>query len=318
MTLRQFLLVLARVAGPVAASVAVSVAVSGCEQLLTSPTPYGTVRVEARSRGGAPIPGVRTELYTSFRPVGYGVTNDSGRTTFARVPRAQYGVVLTVPAGYALVSQLIGGAPGERMDGLNVDDGVDTTLAFVFARVGDGTIEAEVNDQEGTRLSGQLVTLYRGPMILRSVRSDTLGIARFTAVPFGQYGVFLAPPDSFGVKNAPTIFRDGVPVDAEVIARPQIVATRCFGTIRPRVLDQDGLPVPGMPVTLYRGGESRPAVTTDLAGRVTFANIPCDNWGVFASGIPGYTVIFARGLGFQDGLSLTHRATLEPTLRATR
>jgi len=294
------------------------VAVSGCEQLLTSPTPYGAVRVQARSRGGAPIPGVRAMLYTSFRPMGYAVTNDSGRIVFARVPRAQYGVVLTVPPGYALVSQLIGGAPGEWIDGLNVDTGMDTTVHFVFARFGDGVIEAEVKDQEGTRLPGQLVTLYRGPTILFTARSDALGIARFAPVPFGQYGVFLTPPDSFGVKGAPTIFRDGVPVDAEVVARPQIIATRCLGTIRPRVLDQDGLPVSGMPVTLYNGGESRPAITTDAAGRVTFANTYCDNWGVFTSGIAGYNVIFARGLGFQDGLALTHRATLEPTLRATR
>ena len=295
-----------------------ALAVIGCEQLLTSPTPYGTVRIEARSRGGAAIPGVRTELYTSFRPMGYAITNDSGRTAFARVPRAQYGVVLTVPAGYALVSEIIGGAPGAYIDGLNVDAGLDTTLRFTFARLGNGVIEAEVKDQEGTKIPGQLVTLYRGPTILGSTRSDTLGIARFASVAFGQYGLFLTPPDSLGVKGAPTIFRDGVPVDAEVIARPVFIVTRCFGTIRPRVIDQDGLPVAGMPVTLYRGGDTRPAVITDVAGRVTFADIPCDNWGVFASGISGYNVIFERGLGFQDGLTVTHRATLEPTLRATR
>jgi hypothetical protein len=46
--------------------------------------------------------------------------------------------------------------------------------------------------------------------------------------------------------------------------------------------------------------------------------VPCDNWGVFASAIPGYVLTWGRGFAFQDGLALTHRATLEPTLRATR
>ena len=296
----------------------VALALGGCEQLLTSPTPYGTVRVEARSRGGAPIPGVRAELYTSFRPMGYEVTNDSGRTVFARVPKAQYGVVLTVPAGYALVSTIIGGAVGERIDGLNIEAGADTTLRFTFARLGNGVIEAEVKDQEGTLLAGQLVTLYRGPTVLGSVRSDALGIARFANVAFGQYGLFLTPPDSLGVRGAATIFRDGVPVDAEVVARPVFVVTRCVGTIRPRVIDQDSLPVPGMPVTLYSGAGNRASGTTDSQGRVTFTGVPCDNWGVFANGIAGYNVTWARGFAFQDGLALTHRATLEPTLRATR
>ncbi len=295
-----------------------AIALVGCEQLLTTPTPYGTVRVEVRSRGGVPIPRVRSELYTGSRPMGYAITNDSGRTTYPHVPRAQYGVALSVPAGYALVSTIVAGAPGVQVDGLNVEAGADTTLRFTLARLGNGTIEAEVRDQDGIKLRDLLVTLYRGPSVLGSARSDTLGVARFTNVAFGQYGVFLTPPESLGVKGAPTVFRDGVPVDAEVIAKPIIVVTRCLGTIRPRVLDQDGLPVSGMPITLYRGAGTRATSPTDSLGRVTFVNVPCDNWGVFASGIPGYGVTWERGFAYQDGLALTHRATLEPTLRATR
>jgi len=295
-----------------------ALATLGCEQLLTTPIPYGKVRVEVRSRGGAPIVGVRSELYTGSRPMGYSVTDDSGRTTFARVPKAQYGVVLTVPTGYALLSTIIGGAPGVQVDGLNIEPGADTTLRFTLARLGNGVVETEVKDQDGLVVPGLNVSLYRGPAVIGTAPTNTLGIARFANVPFGQYGVFVTPPDSLGVKGAPTVFRDGVPVDAEVVARPAIVVPRCLGTIRPRVTDQDGLAVAGMPVTLYRGSGTREVSATDAAGRVTFANVPCDNWGVFGTGIPGYNLIWERGFAFQDGLSLTHRATLEPTLRANR
>ncbi|MBX3172991.1 MAG: hypothetical protein KF709_01135 [Gemmatimonadaceae bacterium] len=290
----------------------------GCEQLLTRPILYGTVRVEAVSRSGAALPGVRVELYTSFRPMGYAITDAAGHAVFSRVPRAQYGVVMGLPPEYALVSELLGGPPGNRVDGLNVDAGSDTTLRFVFARRGNGIVEATVVDQLDVPIAGVTVTLYRSSGVLANIATDLAGLARFTDVPFGQYGVLVVPPSSLGVPGAPAVVRDGLAVDADVPATPRLVVQRCLGTIRPQVLDQDNLPVVGMPVTLYHGGGEMATESTGADGRTSFTDVPCGNWGVYASGIAGYTVDFVRNVGFVDGLGLTNAATLTPTLRATR
>lgn len=71
-------------------------------------------------------------------------------------------------------------------------------------------------------------------------------------------------------------------------------------------------------MTLYHGGGEMATESTGADGRTSFTDVPCGNWGVYASGIAGYTVDFVRNVGFVDGLGLTNAATLTPTLRATR
>lgn len=297
---------------------AAALALSGCEQLLTRPIIYNTVRVEVVSRGGTPVPNARVELYTGARPMGYATTNGFGRAAFHQVPRAQYGVAITPPAGYARLHELIAGPPSDFVDGINLDVGADTTFRFTVARRGDGFVRATVKDQAGAIVPGLNVTLYAGAGTIGTKRSDAAGMVEFGPVPFGQYGLYLIPPDSIGAVGAPAVFVVPIPVDGEVIATPTVTVQRCIGTVRPRVIDQDSLPVGAINVTLYTATGAVSTLTTDGLGRVTFANLPCRNYGVGLNPAFGYTFTNQRGFGFQDGLGLSHQATLEPTLRATR
>lgn len=295
-----------------------ALALAGCDALLTRPILYGTVRVEAVSRSGAPLPGIRAELYTSFRPMGYAITDAEGRAVFTRVPRANYGVVMLLPSEYALLSEITSAPPGDRVDGLAIDAGVDTTLRFVFARRGLGAIEAEVVNLEGDPLRGIIVTFYSSSGILGERFTNSSGIARIDSVPFGQYGAWVSPPDSLGVVGQSSIFRDGLAVDRDFTPRARFEIPTCRGTIVATVRDQDDATVAGFPVQLYSGAGIKRTLSTGTAGTATFADVACGNWGLLLGDAPGYSVTFERGLGFQDGLQLLAGATLGAELRVQR
>lgn len=291
---------------------------AACDSLLTRPIPYATVRVQAVSRSGAPLPGIRAELYTSFRPMGYAVTDAAGRAVFTRVPKGNYGVLMLPPPEYALLSELLPVPAGNVIDGLQLSAGLDTTVHFVFARRGPGALEALVVDSANAPIRGIEVTLYRSSGILGKRVTNLDGLARFDSVAFGQYGVFVVPPDSIGAPSSAPMFRDGLAVDADVVPRARFVIDRCLGSIRATVLDGAGAPAAGVNVRLYRSSGVARSGVTGTDGSWTFADVACGNWGVQLSGTPGYSYNFVRGEGFVDGLQLTRGATLGATLRVTR
>jgi hypothetical protein len=293
-------------------------AITGCDALLTRPILYGTVRVEAVSRTGAPLPGIRAELYTSFRPMGYAITDAQGRAVFNRVPRANYGVVMLLPSDYALLSEITSAPPGDRVDGLAIDAGVDTTLRFVFARRGLGALEAEVVNLEGAPLDGITVTFYSSGGILGARFTNSSGIARLDSVPFGQYGALIVPPDSLGITGQNVLFRDGLAVDRDFTPRARFEIPTCQGTIVATVRDQSDATVAGYPVSLYASTGIKRTLATGVAGTASFAGVACGNWGVLAGDLAGFAVTFERGLGFQDGLQLTAGASLGAELRVQR
>lgn len=293
-------------------------AVAGCDALLTRPIPYGTVRVEALSRSGAPLPGIRALLYTSFRPMGYAVTDAQGRAVFSRVPRANYGVLMLLPPEYALLSEFSSAPPGDFADGIEVDAGVDTTLRFVFVRRGLGAIEAEVVDLDGDPLGGITVTFFGPSGILGERFTNAGGIARIDSVPFGRYSASVSPPDSLGIVGQTSIERDGLLVDRDVTPRPRFEIPSCLGTIVATVRDQFNATVGDFPVSLYSSAGIKRTISTGAGGAATFADVACGNWGLLLGDAPGFSVTFERGLGFQDGLQLLAGATVQAELRVQR
>ncbi len=300
-----------------AAALLAVLATVACENLLTRPIIYGTVRVQALSRSGAPLPGIGVELFTSFRPMGYATTDAQGRATFPRVPRAQYGIAMHLPADYADLSELSPVPPGTIVAGINVDTGTDTTIHFTFARRGNGALEAEVVDiADGTPLGGITVTFYSANGIVGSRFTDAAGVARMEPLPFGQYGAFVLPPDTLGVPGLAGVFVDGLVVDRDVVQRAHFAIARCQGTISVQVADQDLMAVADHPVLLYTGAGVKRTVNTGLDGRVTFHSVFCGQYGVMAGPREGYD--WVGGIGYVDGLNLVEDDSLDVTLRVRR
>lgn len=292
---------------------------AGCGILVTDPVPYGTIRVEAESRSGAPLPGLVVELYIGAFSVQYGTTDQFGRVVFSRVPVGQYGVAMRITEDLADLSEILPVAPRGFVDGLEVVPGMDTTIQFTFAKRGLGSLEARVQSQTGRLLPGILVYFYGSTGILGGHFTDSRGVARRDSVPFGQYGAFVLPPDSLGVLNQSAVFRDVLAVDLDFVPRAEITIQTCIGNITPQARDQNDNPIVGAPVALYSGDGILAGANTDANGRVSFAKLRCDNYGVFlVPGFPGYDVIFERGFGVADGLIITPDADLSPTIRATR
>ena len=290
---------------------------TACENLVTRPTPYGTVRVRAMTRDSVPLPGIGVELYTGFRPMGYSVTDARGRTTFTLVPRAQYGVLMKLPSQYARLNELLAAPPGDVVDGLEIDTRTDTLLTFVFARRGPGTIEALVVDQDTLPVQGLIVSRYDPAGIQGQSFTDESGIARFHSVPFGQHGVVVNLPDTLGIPGGQAVWADGLAIEQDVTVRPRLVISRCEGTVRVTVRDQANAPIAGIAVQLFRVAGVARTVATDATGLAIFFRVWCDNWGVLLSPTPGFSVTYTNGLGVADGIVITHRSTVAVTLRAT-
>jgi len=292
---------------------------AGCGILVTEPIPYGTIRAEARSRTGAPLPGIVVELYIGPYSLQYERTDDSGRVVFRRVPVGQYGVSMRIGPELADLSEILDTAPRTYVDGLDITPGMDTTLRFTFAKRGAGSIEAVVQSQTNRRLPGQLVYFYGSAGVIGSAATDATGLARLDSVPFGQYGAFTVPPDSLGVANQPALFADRLGVDAEFVPRASFTVQTCVGTIAPQALDQDDRAIPDVPIYLYSAAGILRSAQTNVNGIATFTNVRCDNYGVFIlPGIPGYDVRFEPGYSVADGLLIAPDTVLTPRLRATR
>lgn len=289
-----------------------------CDGVLTDPAPYGTVRVVARTRDGAALPGIGAELYTGPRPIGYGTTDTAGSIAWMLVPEGRYGVLLTLPDSYTTIGALSGAPGGDQVDDVPVAATSDTTLTFTLLRKGPGRVESQVVDEAGVPLAGMPVGLFSPRGIIAERRTDATGHATFADVPYGNYGVFTVPPDSFGVPNAAWIVRDGLLVDRGYAATATLRMPRCTGRLVVTVRDQLNQPLPGFAVRRFTATRVWPAVATGADGIATISQVICGEYGVYVEAQAGFTVPWARDTAYVDGLAVTSGATRTAALRALR
>ena len=302
----------------VATSLAAVALIAACDAVLTDPVPYGTVRAVARTRTGAPLPGVATALYTGQRPMGYGTTDGTGTVVFTRVPEGLYGVLLTLPDSYATIGALSGAPGGDVIDGVRLTPMADTTLTFTLLVKGNGRVEARVRDEAERPVADIPVGLYAPRGIVADARTDASGVARFEAVPYGNYGVFAIQPDSFGVPNAPWVVQDGLLIDRGFVATPTLRLRRCQGRLAVTVRDESGGPLAGFTVRRFTTARVWPGVVSGADGVALLDGVICGEYGVYLESRPGYTVPWARDTAYVDGLRVTDGATRAATLRALR
>lgn len=294
------------------------VAAVACDGLLTDPAPIGTVQVVTRTRDRTPLPGVAAQLYTGQRPMGYATTDTAGRIVWRGVPEGGYGVYLSLPDSYATLGALTGAPGGDVADRIPVTPASDTTVVFTLLWKGPGAVDASVVDEDGIPLAGMPVGLYAPSGVVGERVSDANGRALFPVVPYGNYGVFAVPPDSFGVRGAPWVVADGLLIDRGFVARPTLRLRRCTGGIVVTVRDGAGAPLPGFGVRRYAGARVWPAVLTGADGTVTIPRVICGEYGVYLEGQPGFTIPWARDTAFVDGIVVTQGVTRTATLRALR
>lgn len=301
-----------------AAAIALLTALSACEFALTRHAPYGTVRVQANSRSGVPLPDINVTLYTGRRPMGYARTDANGAAVFRDVPPNEYGLVMSLPDAYADLSELTPVPPSTQRDGISIEAGKDTTIAFTFARRGIGAIEAQTRDSAGVGIPGLSVTFYRATGVIGDAITDANGIARLDSAPMGQYGAALQPPDSLGIPGAAFVFRDGLIVDRDLVPRAAFTLATCRGTLSVTARDQFNATIAGIGVFRYSGAYPNRSQTTNASGVATFSLVPCGEYGVALESLAGFSSSFVRDSGFVDGLVMTRNAALNATLRATR
>lgn len=301
-----------------AAVAVVLAALAGCESLVTSPIPYGTIRVRAVGRDSQPLAGVAVELYTGFAPHGYRTTNANGITVFSRVPQQQYGVLLKPGASYGLLQEILPETSIVVISGINVTAATDTTFTFVFTRKGPGVIEALVEDQDSLPVPGVRVGLYNFAGELGSALTNAAGIARFDPVPYGNWGIYVDPPDTVGAPAAPRQHHDGLAIELGTTLTERFAINRCSGTLNVVVFDQDSVPVSNYPVQVYTHLGAYRYGTTAAFGPAVFTNVPCGGYGVIAEPNAGFTVDYTRSVGFQDGIAMSNGAVENTRLYVNR
>ena len=163
-----------------------------------------------------------------------------------------------------------------------------------------------------------LVGLYSPRGVVSEQRSDASGRATFPDVPFGNYGVFAIPPDSFGVRNAPWSVADGLVIDQGYRARPTLQLRRCKGGITVTVRDDANAPLEGFAVRRFTSTRIWPAVLSGADGLARLTPVICGEYGVYLEGKTGYRIPWVRDTAFVDGIVVTQGVTRTATLRAIR
>lgn len=293
-------------------------ALLSCGELVTSPALVGTIRVEALSYHGAPLPDVRATLYLGDRHFGYAETNASGRATFSRVTQGTYGVFVSIPPEYAFLDEVAALPRGQFAVPLVVRSGSDTTVSFTLLKRGAGTVEISVVDSLGAPVSGINVVLYTPVGIVRSAPTNAAGLATFLPINFGLYGVFVTPPPWLGVPGSPTKYLQGLLVEKDAVTSGTIVLPTCRFTLRVLVLDDADQPVTGHPVEVYNYLEVLLNGVTGADGRVTFTQVGCQGLGVRVTPRPGFTIVNTQGQGYTDGITTTHNVDVDVTLHVVR
>jgi hypothetical protein len=301
-----------------AAAAALLAGITACESLVTDPIPYGKIHVRAVGRDSAPLPGIEVELYTGFAPHGYHTTDANGRTTFSRVPMQQYGILMKPGANYGLLQDILPETSTVVISGINVTAATDTVFTFVFTRKGPGAIEARVEDQDSLPVVGVKVGLYNFAGEVDTRLTNVNGIARFEPVPYGNWGVYIDPPDSLGAPNGPRQHIDGLAIELGTVHSLRFEVNRCAGALNVSVFDQDSLPVANYPLQLYTHVGAYRYLSTAANGVASFTSVPCGNYGVLAEANAEFSVDYTRGSGFQDGLGVTNGTAVNTQLRVTR
>ena len=276
-----------------------------CAGQISDAVAYANVTVEAARRSGEPVAGVHLDLYIGGRIMAIGETDEAGRHVFEFVPPNEYGVSTRTPPGYVRPEEVLGGPTTAYIDGLVIQEGDRRSVTFTYLKVGPGRIEVTVAEPDGTPVGETLVTLFSPLAVVEEEVAGPTGRIAFDPVPFGNWGVRVAPPEVYLDDGEPDPFEHGILVEDGSVAEVAFTLERCEGDINVRVLDESGGSVADHPVILYQASGVVEEGRTGSAGERTFGPLPCRNFGIALVRIPGWEFEEGRGTGFIDGIQVT-------------
>ncbi len=289
----------------VAVAAGAALATPGCAELITDILEYGSIEVEAVRRNGEPVPGVELLLYAGPHARGMGATDAAGRHRFDLVPPNLYGVYAEPPEGYARTEELGGGPTTAFVDSIALEAGQARAVGFTFLKKGPGRVTATVREPEGAVVPEALVSLFSPLATFDEIRAGPTGTAVFENVPYGIWGVRVAPPPLYLGEGETVLERDGIVVDEGSSEAVPFTLERCQGVVRVRLRTSAGKGVAGYPVNLYQGGGTVEEGLTGEDGEKAFGPLLCRTFGVGLLPLAGFELREGPGTSWQDGLKVT-------------
>lgn len=289
-----------------------------CAGQISDSIEFATVTVEATRRSGEPVAGVQLDLFIGGRIMAIGETDEAGRHVFEFVPPNVYGVNTGLPPGYVRPEELFGGSTTAYVDGLVIEEGDRRSVTFTYLKVGPGSIEVTVTEPDGTPVEEARVLLFSPLAVVEEEVAGSTGRIAFDPVPFGNWGVRVAPPEVYLDDGESEPFQDGIFIEDGSVAVVTFTLERCEGDINVRVLDQSGGSVADHPVILFRAFGVVEEGRTGSGGERTFGPLPCRDFGVALVRIPGWEFEDGRGTGFIDGIQVTRGSSQDFTFHVER
>lgn len=170
----------------------------GCE-LLSGGFEYGSVRVRATDRGGAPVPGVAVTLYTPNYVVGTAVTDAEGVAVITRVAAREFALGIVVPAAYLLTERsdtIFAQRRDTVLHGVRVGAGEDREVQLPLRSACCGTLRVRAVEPSGAPLAGTIAVPYTTTVAYADTAGAD-GVATVGGLDEGVYALRVRAPSSF-------------------------------------------------------------------------------------------------------------------------
>lgn len=203
------------------------VLLGGCE-IFSGGFEYGSVRVRATDRGGAPVPGVQVELYSPDYRVGSATTDATGVAVISGVAAREFALSVELPPGYLLVEPsdtIFAQRRATIYYGVRVREGAATEVAVPLHPDCCGTLLLRGVDPSGAPVGGTIAIAFT-PTIALGATASADGVAAVGGLPEGVYAVRVEAPPSFAFASGRDTILYGVRIREGAETRRDVVIRR--------------------------------------------------------------------------------------------
>lgn len=174
----------------------------GCE-LFTGGFRYGSVKVSIEDRAGAPVAGVRVDLYRPDFLVGTDTTGEDGTATINTVAARTFQLRVRVPEPYLLAEGSDTIFEQRRDTTLNVvvNQGEQAEVRVQLRLACCGTLRLRAADSTGAPLPGTRAVLLNRTVAVDSATTGPAGTLAFADRPDGIYGLRVRAPTGYAFRS---------------------------------------------------------------------------------------------------------------------